>query len=148
MAIQQGHFKGLIVPLLVFGGILWLTATVFAANYVIIANKGVSEDSLSKTELRAMFLGEKIKWENKKYIKLAIPVEGDAYREFLQEVVLKTPSQYDNHWMKQVYSGKASVPQSFSDPSKLVEFVVSHPGAIGIVEAGQSDRSVKTISIK
>ena len=148
MAIPRGHLKDLIGTLIVVGLILWMTATVFAANYVVIVNKDVSEDSFSRAELRSIFLGEKIKWENKKYIKVAIPLEGDAYREFLKDVVLKTPSQFDNHWMKQVYSGKASMPQSFAEISQLVDYVASHSGAIGFVAAGLTDKSVKTISIK
>jgi ABC-type phosphate transport system substrate-binding protein len=134
--------------LMTIGMLLWLTAQAFAANFVVIANKDVPVDSLSKAELRAIFLGEKVKWDNRKYIKIAFLDEGEASKDFLQGVVGKTPSQYDNHWQKMVFSGKGAMPQSFAEISKVVGYVAAHPGAVGFVAAGQEISSVKTISIK
>lgn len=148
MSMIQRHVKGCTRTIMAIGVVIWLTAEAFAANFVVVANKDVPVDSLSKAELRAIFLGEKVKWDNRKYIKLAFLDEGDVSKEFLQGVVGKTPSQYDNHWQKMVFSGKGAMPQSFAEMSKVVDYVATHPGAVGFVAAGQAGGSVKTISIK
>jgi len=149
MTIFQRNSNRLINTLLaaVTGIYLLLATTAFAANYVVIANKDVPSDSMPRAEIRSIFLGDKVKWENRKYIKISVPESGVVLNEFLQGIGL-TNSQFDNQWMKLVFTGKASMPQSFTEMAKIVEYVASHAGAIGVVAAGQGNGSVKTISIK
>lgn len=128
--------------------VLVLSSTAFAANFVVIAHKGVSVGSLSKADAQAMFLGEKTKWDDGKPVKIAVLEEGEAHKAFLQGVVGKTPSQFDNSWKKLIFTGKASAPKTFGDMSALVGFVAATPGAIGYVSPGQAGNSVNTISIK
>jgi ABC-type phosphate transport system substrate-binding protein len=128
--------------------LLCLVSSATAAGYTVIANKSVEVDALSKADLQAIFLGEKVKWDNRKYIKIVLLEAPAIQREFLQNVVGKTPSQYDNHWSKLVFTGKATMPQSFADQARLVEFVAGKPGSIGFVPAGQVGDTVKIISIK
>lgn len=125
-----------------------LASSASAAGYMVIANKSVEASVLSKAELQAIFLGEKVKWDNRKYIKIVLLEEPETIKEFLQNIVNKTPSQYDNHWSKLVFTGKANMPQTFSDKARLVEFVAGKPGSIGFVPAGQAGDSVKVISIR
>ena len=125
-----------------------LLSNAFAADYKVVANKTVSAGSLSKSELQAIFLGEKSKWDDGKPIKIVVLEEGEAHKAFLQSVVGKTPSQFENYWKKLIFTGKAAAPKSFGDTSALVDFVASHSGTIGYVSADQSTGSVKSISIK
>ncbi len=119
-----------------------------AADFVIVANKGVSAGALSKAELQSIFLGEKTKWDDGKQIKIVTLDEGAAHKAFLQAVVGKTPSQFDSYWKKLIFTGKAAAPKSFDEAGKLVDFVAGQSGAIGYVASGQAVSSVKTISIK
>jgi len=148
MAIIHGLVNGSIRTLVTFGLMLALAAAVYAADYEVIVNKNVPANSLNKADLRSIFLGEKVKWDNNKYIKIVMPEEGPAYRDFLQNVVGKTPSQFDKHWMNLVFTGRAAMPLSFADSQKLVDYVAGHPGVIGVVAARQAGATVKTISIK
>jgi len=132
-------------PMLV---LLFMVSSASAAGYMIIANKSVDASTLSKADLQAIFLGEKVKWDNRKYIKIVLFEEPEISREFLQNIVGKTPSQYDNHWSRLVFTGKATMPQTFAERSRVVEFVAGKPGSIGFVPAGQVGDSVKVISIR
>jgi ABC-type phosphate transport system substrate-binding protein len=134
--------------MVVVGIMLWFSAEAIAASYVVIANKSVEESSLTRAELKAIFLGEKVKWESRKYIKIVVLGEGPSSVDFLQSILGKTPSQFDAHWSKLLFSGKGSMPQTFAEPPKVVDFVAKNPNSIGFVPAGQQDASVKTITIK
>jgi ABC-type phosphate transport system substrate-binding protein len=148
MVMNCGHFKTVVPKVLVISVMLGMMSNVFAADYKIVANKSVSAGSLSKSELQAIFLGEKSKWDDGKPIKIVVLEEGGAHKAFLQSVVGKTPSQFESYWKKLVFTGKAAAPKAFGDASSLVDFVAGHSGAIGYVADGQSVGSVKTISIK
>jgi len=130
------------------GLFLAMAPAALAGGFEVIVSKSVPAASVSKAELKAIFLGEKVKWDATRYIKVAVPEDAALFKEFLQNVVGKTPSQFDTHWQNLVFTGKAALPRSFTDPGQLVDYVAGHSGAIGVVAAGKAGASVKTISIK
>ena len=122
--------------------------TALSADYAVIVNKSVPVNSLSRSEIQAIFLGEKTRWDDGKAIKLFVLGEGGAHRSFLEGVVEKSPSQFEIYWKKLVFTGKAAAPKAFDDESELVAAVARQAGAISYVSAGQSRSSVKTITVK
>ncbi|GFO69503.1 hypothetical protein GMLC_30820 [Geomonas limicola] len=130
------------------GLLLVIAPVALAGNFEVIVSKTVPVASVSKADLRAIFLGEKVKWDNSRYIKVVVPEDSELFKEFLQTVVGKTPMQFDKHWQNLVFTGKAAMPRSIADTAQLVDFVAGHPGTIGVVPAGKAGSSVKTISIK
>ncbi len=148
MALAQGRINGVIRKILAIGVLLGLMSNAFAADYTVIANKSVSAGSLGKNELQAIFLGEKTKWDDGKPIKIVVLEDGNAHKAFLKNVIGKTPSQFENYWKKQIFTGKAAAPKSFGEMSSLVDYVAGQAGAIGYVASSQSTGSTKTITIK
>ena len=119
-----------------------------AADYVVVTSKEVSAGSLSKDDVQAIFLGDKTRWNNGEPIKIAVLEAGGAHKDFLRDVLHKTPSQYYNYWRKMVFTGKAAAPKSFKDAQSLIDFVSGQSNAVGYVAANEANGSVKIISIK
>ncbi|QWV93390.1 hypothetical protein KP004_19845 [Geomonas oryzisoli] len=128
--------------------IAWGHSNAHAAGFIVIANKSVAESTLTRAELQGIYLGEKVKWNNRKHIKIAVLEEERTLKDFLQTVLGKTPSQFDQHWVRMVTTGKASMPPAFTDSQQLIDFVARTPNAIGFVASGQTGDAVKTIAIK
>ncbi len=118
------------------------------ADVQIIANQGSSDDSLSKKDIKKIFLGKKTKWDNGKKIVLATMTKGDTHAAFLKKYTGKTEAQFKNFWKKQVFTGKGQMPKKFADTEKVIEFVAKTPGAIGYIDAGSDVGSIKKIDIK
>jgi hypothetical protein len=53
------------------------------------------------------------------------------HRDFLKQWVGMTPSQFKNHWRKQVFTGKGRMPRRFKSNATQLSFVDNTPGAIG-----------------
>jgi len=119
-----------------------------AAEYVLIAHKAVAENHLTKVDVKAIFLGNKTRWENGSSIKSVTLEDGSAHKTFLHDVIKKTPAQFTSYWNKMVFTGKSLAPKSFIDAELLVKYVASQKGAIGYVPAENTDDTVKTISIR
>lgn len=117
-------------------------------DIMIIANKDVPVSTLSKNEIRSIFLGEKVKWSNNQKIIFVI-LKSDVHNAFLKEYVGNTASQYRNYWRKMVFTGKSKSPKSFNNMDKLIRYIANTSGAIGYIpsQAYQEER-VKTISVK
>ena len=106
-------------------------------------------DNQDKVECDVLHdLGEKTKWDDGKAIKIAVLQDGVIHKSFLEGIVEKTSSQYENYWKKLIFTGKAVAPKSFDTTSKALEFVAGQEGAIGYISAGEAGGSVKTITIK
>jgi len=120
----------------------------YSANYVLIVNKDVSVNSLTRYDARAIFLGEKSRWDDGKTVKFAVLQEGEVNRAFLQDVVGKTTHQFLNYWRKKVFNGESLAPKSFGNPQDVVRFVTNHSGAIGYISADYVSDSVKIITVE
>ena len=137
------------IPIFVVMGILALTCSWgMAAGFDVIVNKSVPETELSRSELQSIFLGEKVRWSNRKYIKISVIENSPAQAEFLRSIVGKTTAQFDQHWMRLMSTGRGLLPPSFSDEQQLVDFVAKQPTAIGIISTGRAYGSVKVITVK
>ena len=149
MIMQRFHaLRGVLMCAALGTFLAGLSSSASAEDYIVIANKSVTAGGLSKSEAQSIFLGDKTRWEVVKPIEFAIIESGEVQKTFLQEVLGKTPSQFDSYWKRLIFTGKASAPKAFGDEKKMLEFVAATPGAVGFVSAGKADASVKTLSIK
>jgi ABC-type phosphate transport system substrate-binding protein len=119
-----------------------------AADIAVVANKNVSQSSLSKDNLKAIFLGQTTAWGNGAKIEfVTLKDSSEIHEEFLKQYVDKSTSQFSNFWKQQVFTGKGRMPKQFDSESKLIEYVSATDGAIGYVSGKAAKGSAKVISI-
>lgn len=119
----------------------------YAADVLIIANKDVPADVLSKNEIRSIFLGEKTMWGKNRKITFVI-LKTAEHEMFLREYLGNTAAQYLNYWKKMVFTGKSKSPKAFRTAEKLINYVSEKTGTIGYIPSGAYNDKVKTISVK
>lgn len=120
---------------------------IFAESVIVICNNSVSEDSLTKEDIKNIFLGMKTTWSNNQKIVFVTLKEGDVHDIFLKEYIGKTIFQYANYWKKQVFTGKGKPPKSFETEEELVNYVADTEGAVGYISPGVENSRVKIISV-
>lgn len=125
--------------------------TVFAQDdeieIVVIVNKGVEEESISKADLSNILLAKMTKWTNKKKIVVTTLKSGPVHESFLKTHTKKTPSQFEAFWKKLVFTGKAKQPKAFKTEDELVAYVAKTEHAIGYIAAGTKHDAVKELTI-
>lgn len=118
-----------------------------AGDILIIANKDVSASELSRNEIRSIFLGEKIRWNDDRKMTFVI-LKTKEHDEFLRAYIGNTAAQYLNYWKKMVFTGKSKSPKAFDSPEKLLDYVAETQGAVGYIPSEAYNEKVKIISIK
>lgn len=118
-----------------------------AADIVVVANKKLPADSLSKDALKAIYLGQKGTLDNGAGIEIVILKDSDIHNDFLQRYVNKTAAQFSNYWKQQVFTGKGKMPRQFDSESSLLEYVAGRDGAIGYCSGNADTNKIKIISI-
>jgi len=125
---------------------LCLASTNSFAEVLIVANKNVSQDSLSKEEVQNIFLGKTVKWVDKSNITFVV-LKNDVHKDFLKEYIKRSTSQYGNYWKKMVFTGKGRKPIAFETEKELVQYVAETEGAVGYIHKGTEMMNVKTIKV-
>ena len=118
------------------------------ADILIVANKSVQEETIKKAELKDIFLGNTIKWEDKTKINIVVQKDNSVTSEFVKEFLKKSTSQFRNYWKMMVFTGKGSTPKTFDKSNDLLAYIASTKGAIGYIDSGIKPQGVKVIKVQ
>lgn len=136
------------VYVLVIALLLGGASQAFAADIQIVCNENIPVDSLTKKELRDIFLGKTIEWENEEKVTLAIVKDKALHKTFLKEYISMTPSKFRTYWKQMIFTGKSSSsPKPLKTEDDLVKFVAETEGAIGYVSSEIQADEVKILTI-
>lgn len=71
--------------------------------------------------------------------------EGALREDFGNKVLKKNPAQLKALWARQIFTGGAKPPKELDSEDAVLKFVASTPGAIGYVDAGKVNGTVKAV---
>ncbi len=118
------------------------------ADVLIITNKDVAGQNLSKDDVKAIFLGKKVQWPNNAKIHFAISKDPDLHQAFLESYVKRSSKQYQAYWRKMVFTSQGNKPKSFESATELLEYVSNTPGAVGYIDSNTTAVNVNTITVE
>jgi len=113
---------------------------------VVIANPGVSADSLSADALKDIYTAKTKYWDDGQAI--VIVVLPDKTDTALQQACGMSGGQFKTFWQRLTFSGRGSEPKKASDAASLVALVASTKGAIALVPDDVALKDVKTLEVK
>lgn len=121
-----------------------------AAEILIIANKSVTESSVSKLDVQMIFLGKKKSWDSGDKINPVMLKSGETHEKFVNTYVQKTVESFASFWKHAILSGTGVPPKSFSSEEDLVKYVAGKENAVGYISSGTpyQDSGVKMLEIK
>ena len=117
---------------------------------VIVANHSVKATEISKSEVRAIFLGESNALKDGSHVVPVLLKTGQVHEEFLKEYIGKNPTSFLAGWRTIMFSGRGTIPASFDTESALLDYIASNPGAIGYIgeDAKGKAQKVKILTAK
>jgi ABC-type phosphate transport system substrate-binding protein len=114
------------------------------AEDVVIVNPASSLAAVTDDQLKDLFLGKKITWDDGGKVVVVIPKDGPA-NEALMKRLGKNSQQFQTGWKKLVFTGKGAMPEQADSEDAMVTFVAKTPGAIGLVSKAAVKDGVKAI---
>lgn len=126
-----------------------LGVSALASDYLLVTSQKSPIEKLSQKDIRAIFVGDKLFWSDGQRIFPARVGEDTISEQFLKEKVGMSLSEFNTHWRRRAFSGRAIPPRKFESTKDLMDYLNSEPGAIGLIpksELGNAS-SLKTISI-
>lgn len=125
---------------------LCLISTSVLAEVVVVVGAS-NGNSLSGSDVSRIFLGKLKKFgDGSSVTPVNLASGSDVRAAFEKNALGKSSSQIKAYWSKQVFSGKGKPPKELGSDADVINFVSSNPGAIGYIDAGSVNDSVKVVA--
>jgi ABC-type phosphate transport system substrate-binding protein len=124
-----------------------LTVSAAVEEVDVVVNKTNGLSSLSREELRKIFMGEKSSWPGGKRITVLMLARGQREREvILGEVYKMNESDYTKYFLQAAFTGRVqSAPKDLSSAAEMKTRLAANPNAIGYLKKEDLDSSVKVL---
>lgn len=125
-----------------------MTSVFSSEDFHVVVNKNFTTGNITKDQLKDIYLGDKIYWSDRTKINTTlINHDSEFTNTFIEEVVKKTPDQFNRYWRRKLFSGRGLPPIKFNSTEDLISFVESNEGSIGVVPNVMKNKKVKYIKI-
>ncbi len=118
------------------------------ADLVVIVSAKSAVTALRADQVAAIFLGQAARFPDGVE---AVPLDqrlGSPLRdEFYARVANKSPALLKAHWSKLVFTGRGQPPAEIPDSAAVRRRVADDPDAIGYIEHGALDASVRAVLV-
>jgi hypothetical protein len=118
-------------------------------SYVVVVNDANAKSTISTADLGRIFRKTLRRWDGGGSIDpVDLPVDSPVRAKFSQEILGRTPSQVQEYWLRETFSGREVPPVVRGTDAAILEYVHTNAGAIGYVSATASLPSgVKALKI-
>ncbi len=112
-----------------------------------VVNAGLSQDSISKQGLRAIFKMRLKRWNDGTPIRVFVLEDRhDLHRNFCKQVLNIFPHQIRRIWDQAIYSGSGQAPTLLKSKQEMLDTVASTPGAIGYMNTEDIIEGIKLLN--
>lgn len=128
---------------------VFTAGAVAAAPFKVIVNEANAAVSVSKEELRGIYMGKSSNWRTgQKAAPIDLVADSHTREGFSESVLGKSVSAVLSHWQRQIFSGKGVPPPEVSSDQEVASFVRRNPGAVGYVSDAASVDGVRVVPVK
>jgi len=117
---------------------VYTAVAVNAAELVVIANPAVGP--LTKDQVADLYLGK-----NQTFTPIDQAEGSAAFADFYKKASGRDVAQVKATWSRIVFSGKGQAPKQVPDSAAMKKAVASDPKAVGYIEKGAVDSTVKVV---
>jgi ABC-type phosphate transport system substrate-binding protein len=114
---------------------------------VVIVAKGSPVKSLTRAELRRIFLGEAVSVSDTSLAPFNSPPGTPPRAGFDQAVLGMSPGEVGRFWVDRKVRGQAPAPRSLPSLAHVLKVVAKFPGAISYVPADQLTAAVQPVAV-
>lgn len=117
-------------------------------NLTVVSNTVGAPASLKTSELTAIMMGEKQRWQNGKKITIVmVKTNKPIGKVTCQKLYKMSGDEVNKFWLSLVFQGKAQAPVFFNTPQEVQNYVSQNEGSIGILNDTTTTDDVKIVLI-
>lgn len=139
----------LLMALVAFLAVLTAPSLASGQGFQLVVNSSNQVSSLSKEQVSRMLLKKLTQWPGGGGVRPADQAPDRSVRQRFSEFVHgRSADAIKAYWQRQIFSGRETPPPELASDTAVIDYVRSHPGAIGYVSGGASlGRGVKALRV-
>ena len=106
-----------------------------AGEPVLVVNADLGLTEIDAGTVKKIFTARDRKWPNDVKAELCLQKSGDTAEAFNDAYIGRSPKKLIGLWKKQVFAGKAKMPEVFESDQEVLEWVAATEGAGGYVDS-------------
>jgi len=126
--------------------LLW-SGPALAGEAVLVVHRDNPVSSLELADVRAIFLGKKVFWDDGNGIEVLLQKSGETHQKVTQSTVGKAARQVRLYWKRGLFCGEGLPPREVDGDDQVLETIAANAKAIGYVDSPVTDNRVKPVSI-
>ena len=116
---------------------------------VVVANRDVSANEVSRVYLRSVFGMRTRTWPDNEPVRVFVLQDNHPSHEMFTKTILKTfPYNLRKIWDRRVFSGTGQYPTQVNSTREMYELVATVKNAIGYLPADEIGDDVKVLELK
>jgi phosphate transport system substrate-binding protein len=126
-----------------------LAASIARSHLAVIVNRANPVASISRRELRAIFLGEQTTWQHGRRATPALREPGQPERAAALRLIYgMSEADLSRYFLHRAFTGGSTAgPRTLATAEGVKRFVFNVPGAIGTVRLADLDDTVKALKV-
>ena len=136
-------FKFFLVLFLVLGFLEPSIVLAQETELIIIGNSHSVPSEMDKKQLKAVLLGEKLRWnDGTKVVVALMKTTTPIGLNTCDRIFNMTGNQLNKYFLAMVFQGKINRPNLFDSEQELEDFVARNPGAIGVLNKVNNEQLI------
>ncbi len=115
------------------------------AGTIVVAADHSDLASLSKSEVRQLYMGNTNNAGGYKVTLLDMPEGSTLRKSFYSRVAGKNESQLKSYWARMIFTGRGTPPRQVGGPMEMVRSLKADPHALGYMDEGDLQPGVKVL---
>ena len=136
---------------LIFTFISFMSAHAHAvvSPYVVVTSASEKQTVLTdRDELRAIFLGEQLFWEDDERVFAVISkLSSTETSRFFTEVLDLERDEYTSYWRRKLFAGKGHPPREFDTDASALDYIRGNAGSIGVLSKKPAGAELKGLRV-
>lgn len=117
--------------------------------YRLIAHPQTPVTMVERKFVADAFLKKTVLWAHGVVIRpVDLRADSPVRKRFVEELLGRTVSAVRNYWQQIIFAGRGVPPPELDSDAAVVDFVVSHPGAIGYVSDAANIGTAKILIVR
>jgi hypothetical protein len=115
----------------------------------VVAHRGVPGNTVSRDFLANAFLKNISRWPDNQALRpVDLKVDAGARKTFSEAVLRRSVAAVKAYWQQRIFSGRGVPPPALDSDQAVIDYVASHPGAVGYISGTPSVGNVKVMTVK
>jgi ABC-type phosphate transport system substrate-binding protein len=116
---------------------------------VVIVNADNPATGVSRKFLTDAFLKKSTRWPHGELIRpVDQPPDSAIRRRFSEDILNRSVSAVRSYWQQLIFAGRDVPPPELGSDEKVVEYVLTHSGAVGYVSGSAKLGGAKVVAVE